>query len=73
MYCPKCQNTYTRTIDNRKNSNGSVVRRRRFCEKCNYRFTTFERTGEVPETNDKAIVKTIRKVLRYYSIKENTF
>ena len=42
MKCPNCQNQ-TRTLSTRQEENGTVLRRRRECLECNYRFTTFER------------------------------
>lgn len=43
MYCPHCTATDTKVIDSRLIENGTTVRRRRWCEACDYRFTTFER------------------------------
>jgi len=43
MQCPFCKAVDTRVIDSRLAEDGSQVRRRRECEKCNGRFTTFER------------------------------
>lgn len=42
MYCPFCQHEDTRVIDSRVSDDGSTIRRRRECEKCNERFNTFE-------------------------------
>jgi transcriptional repressor NrdR len=43
MQCPKCKNPDTKVIDSRLAEQGRVIRRRRECEKCGRRFTTFER------------------------------
>lgn len=43
MQCPKCKNMDTKVIDSRLAERGRVIRRRRECEKCARRFTTFER------------------------------
>jgi len=43
MQCPKCKNPDTKVIDSRLAEQGKVIRRRRECEKCDRRFTTFER------------------------------
>ena len=43
MRCPKCKNLETRVIDSRLSEDGLSIRRRRECEKCAARFTTFER------------------------------
>lgn len=47
MYCPHCSATDTKVIDSRLIDNGTTVRRRRECESCEYRYTTFERRGMV--------------------------
>ena len=43
MHCPRCENVTTRVIDSRDLENGSTIRRRRECEACGHRFTTYER------------------------------
>jgi len=43
MQCPKCKNPETKVIDSRVAEQGKMIRRRRECEKCGRRFTTFER------------------------------
>ncbi len=43
MRCPFCSADETRVIDSRLTDDGDVVRRRRECEVCRERFTTFER------------------------------
>ncbi|TMB52136.1 MAG: transcriptional repressor NrdR [Chloroflexi bacterium] len=43
MRCPRCNETGTRVIDSRDLEGGSTIRRRRECEACAYRFTTYER------------------------------
>ena len=42
MRCPKCANLEDRVIDSRSANNGAVIRRRRLCLSCTYRFTTYE-------------------------------
>jgi len=42
MFCPFCSAQDTKVIDSRLVSEGSQVRRRRLCNQCNERFTTFE-------------------------------
>jgi len=42
MRCPKCGNLEDKVIDSRSSANGSVIRRRRMCLGCSYRFTTYE-------------------------------
>ncbi|MFK4939319.1 transcriptional regulator NrdR [Lactococcus petauri] len=46
MRCPKCQSESSRVIDSRQADN--MIRRRRECENCGNRFTTFERIEEMP-------------------------
>jgi transcriptional repressor NrdR len=46
MICPKCKTPDTKVIDSRDSEQGKAIRRRRECEKCEWRFTTFER-GEI--------------------------
>lgn len=43
MRCPFCQNEDTQVKDSRPTEDGACIRRRRLCEKCGSRFTTFER------------------------------
>ena len=43
MRCPFCQNEATQVKDSRPTEDGACIRRRRQCDKCGSRFTTFER------------------------------
>ena len=43
MKCPYCLNTKTRVLDKRDIVELDVIRRRRECQKCRKRFTTYER------------------------------
>lgn len=47
MRCPFCENDDTKVIDSRHTDEGHAIRRRRECEKCNKRFTTYEKVEEV--------------------------
>jgi transcriptional repressor NrdR len=42
MHCPFCSNSDTRVIDSRLLGDGDQVRRRRECQSCKARFTTYE-------------------------------
>src|SRR5579872_3440732 len=42
MRCPNCQNEDTKVLDSRPVDEGSAIRRRRECEKCEFRFSTYE-------------------------------
>lgn len=53
MRCPRCEATGTRVIDSRDLESGSTIRRRRECESCGHRFTTYER----PEGARLVVVK----------------
>jgi transcriptional repressor NrdR len=44
--CPRCDSSRTRVVDSREGGDGRSVRRRRECESCSFRFTTFERIEE---------------------------
>ena len=44
MKCSRCQHEDTKVIESRDTSDGLSIRRRRMCEACRYRFTTYERT-----------------------------
>ncbi|WP_106496948.1 transcriptional regulator NrdR [Lentibacillus sp. Marseille-P4043] len=48
MRCSNCQNKSTKVLDSRPIEEGQSIRRRRECEQCGFRFTTFERIEEVP-------------------------
>ena len=39
MQCPKCHHNNSRVVDSRQADDGRVIRRRRECENCGYRFT----------------------------------
>ncbi len=43
MKCPYCQSEDTRVIDSREGDGGESVRRRRECQTCSERYTTYER------------------------------
>lgn len=48
MRCPYCKHLENKVIDSRTANEGAVIRRRRECEKCERRFTTYERVEEIP-------------------------
>ena len=50
MKCPFCNFGDTKVIDSRAQDDNSVIRRRRMCEKCGKRFTTYERMDLIPIT-----------------------
>src|SRR6478752_10372083 len=48
MTCPFCRHRQDRVIDSRESKEGEVIRRRRECLSCTRRFTTYERSDEIP-------------------------
>ncbi|AEU37974.1 transcriptional regulator NrdR [Granulicella mallensis] len=48
MKCPYCAFTQDKVIDSRESKDANSIRRRRECERCNKRFTTYERLDEIP-------------------------
>ena len=48
MTCPFCRYRQDRVIDSRESKEGDLIRRRRECLKCLRRFTTYERSDEIP-------------------------
>lgn len=48
MKCPFCGEEDTKVTDSRDSSDGLEIRRRRECEKCEKRFTTYERMEQHP-------------------------
>ena len=75
MHCPYCSNEDTQVLDSRVSEDGRVVRRRRRCEKCDKRFTTYERAelalpalvkkdGSRVEYNRDKLLSSMRLALR---------
>ncbi len=50
MKCPFCNYADTKVIDSRAQDDNAVIRRRRLCESCGKRFTTYERIDMIPIT-----------------------
>ena len=48
MKCPYCGHTQDKVIDSRESKDADSIRRRRECERCTKRFTTYERLDEIP-------------------------
>ncbi|MFA6184267.1 MAG: transcriptional regulator NrdR [Parcubacteria group bacterium] len=74
MICPACNHPDTKVVDSRDTNEGKAIRRRRECEKCKTRFSTYEeieimrllvikRNGEKEEYNQEKIIKGIEKSL----------
>lgn len=48
MKCPYCSSDNTRVIDSRPADDNSSIRRRRLCDDCGKRFTTYEKVETIP-------------------------
>lgn len=48
MKCPFCSNLDTRVIDSRPADDNNSIRRRRLCDVCGKRFTTYEKIETIP-------------------------
>ncbi len=48
MKCPFCGFAQDKVVDSRESKDADSIRRRRECEKCGKRFTTYERIDEIP-------------------------
>src|SRR6266851_3107297 len=67
MRCPNCASLDTQVKDSRPTEDSSVIRRRRVCLSCNFRFTTFERVQlrkrpVEPERIDQVVSKIVREL-----------
>jgi transcriptional repressor NrdR len=48
MKCPYCSFAQDKVVDSRESKEADSIRRRRECERCGKRFTTYERIDEIP-------------------------
>ena len=48
MKCPFCGHLHDKVVDSRESKEGEAIRRRRECLKCRKRYTTYERSDEIP-------------------------
>lgn len=56
MKCPFCNQDNTRVVDSRPVEDTNSIRRRRLCDACGRRFTTYEKVESIPLT----VIKKIR-------------
>jgi len=81
MVCPFCGHLDTKVVDSRDTNDGRAIRRRRECEKCQSRFSTYEemeimkltvlkRDGTKQEYDKKKIAIGIRKALEKRPVSE---
>ena len=72
MRCPFCSNEDSQVKDSRPTEDNTAIRRRRICDQCASRFTTFERIQlrdlVVVKTNDKKEVFDRDKMFRSLSM-----
>lgn len=66
MRCPACQYNGTRVVDSRPVDDNKEIRRRRECESCGVRFTTFEKIEETPLIVVKKMVRGKNLVVKKY-------
>ena len=50
MKCPFCNQDNTRVVDSRPADDNCSIRRRRLCDACGKRFTTYEKVETIPLT-----------------------
>ncbi len=48
MKCPYCGNPDTKVVDSRPADDNTAIRRRRVCDECGKRFTSYERVDTIP-------------------------
>ncbi len=84
MKCPKCLNIDTKVVDSRPVEEAGAIRRRRECEKCNFRFSTYEQLeildltvtkrdgSRQPYVRDK-LERGLRRAFEKRDITDNTF
>ena len=48
MKCPFCNQDNTRVVDSRPADDNNSIRRRRLCDECQKRFTTYEKVETIP-------------------------
>jgi transcriptional repressor NrdR len=74
MNCPFCNNTETKVVDSRETNEGKITRRRRECEKCETRFSTYEevellhmtvvkRDGQKEDYDKEKIARGVKRAL----------
>lgn len=82
MICPFCGNSDTKVVDSRDTNDGKAIRRRRECEKCQARFSTYEemeimklavikRDGSKQDYNRSKVEIGMRKALEKRPVSED--
>lgn len=68
MECPNCHENASKVIDSRPSDENRSIRRRRECENCGYRFTTFERVEQTPLLVIKMMVLGNHLIVKKYYV-----
>jgi transcriptional repressor NrdR len=79
MQCPKCKNKDTKVLDSRTTNNDKSIRRRRQCNKCEFRFSTIEeikildlavekRNGRVEPFSEDKLTRGVRRAFNKRNI-----
>ena len=55
MKCPFCSSENTRVIDSRPADDNNSIRRRRLCDECGKRFTTYEKVETIKTTTESSM------------------
>lgn len=78
MKCPYCDSEDTKVIDSRSYSDGYSIKRRRACNDCTKRFTTYERIEDIPfyvvkkdNSREKFSREKVKKGLIRATVKRN--
>lgn len=66
--CPDCECDYSTVVDSRRTSQFEAIRRRRECQKCGSRFTTYEIRPEdlhkiITRNNKRRVLDIVRRAL----------
>ncbi|PJA94254.1 MAG: transcriptional repressor NrdR, partial [Candidatus Komeilibacteria bacterium CG_4_9_14_3_um_filter_37_5] len=84
MHCPICLSKNTKVLDSRLVADGLAIRRRRECERCNYRFSTYEemeilnltvikRDGRRESYSQEKLIKGIKRALEKRPYTQDAF
>ena len=63
MKCPFCNQDNTRVVDSRPVEDTNSIRRRRLCDACGRRFTTYEKVESIPLTVIKKRSETENSII----------
>ena len=76
MKCPFCSSDNTRVIDSRPADDNNSIRRRRMCDDCGKRFTTYEKVETIPlivikkDNNREQYDRTKKLVYFWHAIRD---